>query len=61
MGKEEAWRISKVVDLVGLGKCTRQFAQSAKKNAKCLLNLEKAEDLYYARNAMVKAKVRAVK
>jgi hypothetical protein len=62
MGKEERWRIKvAVVVSVVLGKCTRRFAQSAKKNAKFLLNLEKAEDLFYAGNVTVRVKVRAVK
>ncbi len=62
MGEEETWRIKvAVVVSVVLGKCTRQFARSAKKNAKFLSSLEKAEDLFYAGNATVRARVRAVK
>lgn len=62
MGEEETWRTKvAVVVLVVLGKCTKQFARSAKKNAKFLSNLEKAEDLFYAGNVTVRVKVRAVK
>jgi hypothetical protein len=46
---------------MGLGKCTRQFAQNAKKNAKCLLNPEKAAGLYYVKNVIKRARVKAVK
>lgn len=61
MGEEETWRtkVAVVVSVVQ-GKCTKQFARSAKKNAKFLLSLEKAEDRFYAENATVRAKVRAV-
>jgi len=40
--KEETWDIKVVVavDSVGHGRCTRQFAQNARKNAKSRLNPE---------------------
>jgi hypothetical protein len=60
-GKEERWRTKVAVVLVVLGKCTRRFAQSAKKNAKFLSNLEKAEGLFYAESVMQRVRVRAVK
>ena len=55
------WRFNRVVDLAAPGRCTRQFAQSARKNAKCLLNPEKAEGRYYVRNVIRRARARAVK
>ena len=60
-GEEETWRIKVVEILAAPGKCTRRFARTAKKNVKFLLNPEKAEDLFYAENAMARAKVRIAK
>jgi hypothetical protein len=53
--------MNKVVDLVVLGKCLRQFAQNAKRNAKCLLNPEKAANRYCAESVIRRARVKAVK
>jgi hypothetical protein len=53
--------MNKVVDSADQGKCTRQFAQSAKKNAKCLLNPEKVESRYYAKNVIQRVRDKAVK
>ncbi len=35
------WRISKVVDLAGRERCSRQYVRSARKNAKYLSSQEK--------------------
>ena len=44
----------------GRGKCTKQFAQNAKKNAKFLLNLEKTVR-YIARIVFLSARIAGVK
>jgi len=49
------------VDLAVPGKCTRRFARSAKKSAKCLLNPERAASRYYAGNVTARVKGKAVK
>jgi len=60
--KEETWdiRVVVVVDSAGHGRCTRRFAQNARKNAKSLLNPEKTAR-YTARNAIQSARTKAVK
>jgi hypothetical protein len=49
-----------VVDMVGHGRCTRQFARSAKKSAKSRLNPEMTVR-YTARIVIQSARTKAVK
>jgi hypothetical protein len=62
--KEETWDIrvvvAGVVDSAGRGRCTKQFAQSARKNAKSRLNLEMIVR-YTARIVIQSARTKAVK
>ena len=57
--KEETWGIRVVVDLAGHGRCTRQFARSARKSAKSRLNPEMIVR-YTARIAIQSARTKAV-
>jgi len=60
--KEVTWHINKAaVDTAELhGKCTRRFAQNARKNAKFLLNPEMTVR-YTVRNAIRSARTKVVK
>ena len=60
--KEETWHINKVVavDSAGHGRCTRQFARSARKSAKSRLNPEMIVR-YTARIVIQSARTKAVK